>query len=166
MKVTNAVQMANGHAVLATERLSHVEVSLLRKALARNVRAAIPHCHPESGVAMVDRTAVKMARGLVSPKKVHTHVGIRRSTNLLTVTCARLQWNQQLDLRPKFNAAIQPLNLVKTVILSVLKVINAAQMANGLAVLATQRLFHAEASLLQKALARNVHAVIPRRHSQ
>jgi hypothetical protein len=53
------------------------------------------------------------------------------------------------------------LNLVKTVVLSVLKVINAAQMANGHAVLVTQRLFHAEASLLRKDLARNVHVVIP-----
>jgi hypothetical protein len=41
LKVINAVQMANGHAVLATERLFHVEVSLLRKALARNAHAAI-----------------------------------------------------------------------------------------------------------------------------
>jgi hypothetical protein len=52
------------------------------------------------------------------------------------------------------------LNLVKTVILSVLKVINAVQMANGLAVLATERIFHVEGIIFRKALARNVHAAI------
>jgi hypothetical protein len=77
MKVTNAVQMANGHAVLATERLSHVEVSLLRKALARNVRAAIVKVS-QSAKRGLPRAAMTEA-GLVRLTKEELYMTVERA---------------------------------------------------------------------------------------